>query len=489
MRRLPVYLLVDCSEAMSGEPIEAVRQGIKALLSDLNSVPLAINTAFLSVITFNSSANQVYPLTELMAFKEPYLTTNKGCALGDALKLLEECIGREVIKSTPYNKGDFNPIVFLILGGMPSDNWEHIADRIKQKKSITITVCIAGSYSDLSIFKRLTDNFLDLNNIQPDTFKYFFHWFEDDTPLLSASSLLSKSMSLQTHSEVSYNNDNKELQNLIEATREGGTIELVKKEYACPVIIQKSITLTVKGASICAIKGPVIIIESPGVILRNLSIEVTGDEIVGEIEKCAIIVNSSQGIEFENVEIRGLVTGLYGEQGEWYYPKSLNLGNIKADSEYKFLLKIVVPVTCNITSNIFGLEVYPQNLFPGLNEINIHIEPLSNDILLSGTLTLSTKHFKRKIMLNAYVVDEESAVINYYSRMVIWEPANYLSSKSNFISFSKSTVQKIKDEKTVFFIEEVIIFSNKLKERVLHFTNSGASIGFFRDIKLPEGIH
>ena len=30
IRRLPVYLLLDCSGSMSGEPIEAVKQGIKA---------------------------------------------------------------------------------------------------------------------------------------------------------------------------------------------------------------------------------------------------------------------------------------------------------------------------------------------------------------------------------------------------------------------------------------------------------------------------
>ena len=37
IRRLPVYLLLDCSGSMSGEPIEAVKQGIKALLSELEN--------------------------------------------------------------------------------------------------------------------------------------------------------------------------------------------------------------------------------------------------------------------------------------------------------------------------------------------------------------------------------------------------------------------------------------------------------------------
>ena len=40
-RRLPVYLLLDCSGSMTGEPIEAVRQGVKALLSELRGDPQA----------------------------------------------------------------------------------------------------------------------------------------------------------------------------------------------------------------------------------------------------------------------------------------------------------------------------------------------------------------------------------------------------------------------------------------------------------------
>ena len=103
-RRLPVYLILDCSGSMSGEPIEAVRQGLKALLSDLRSDPQAIETAYLSVITFASNAQQVCPLTELMAFKEPDLVASGTTALGEALKILEQAIDREVQKSTETQK-------------------------------------------------------------------------------------------------------------------------------------------------------------------------------------------------------------------------------------------------------------------------------------------------------------------------------------------------------------------------------------------------
>ena len=44
--RTAVYLLLDCSGSMTGEPIEAVRQGLKALLSELKSDPQALETAY-----------------------------------------------------------------------------------------------------------------------------------------------------------------------------------------------------------------------------------------------------------------------------------------------------------------------------------------------------------------------------------------------------------------------------------------------------------
>ncbi len=64
MRRLPVYLLIDTSGSMYGEPIESVKNGLQSLMSSLRQDPYALETAFLSVIEFNSEATQIVPLTD-----------------------------------------------------------------------------------------------------------------------------------------------------------------------------------------------------------------------------------------------------------------------------------------------------------------------------------------------------------------------------------------------------------------------------------------
>jgi uncharacterized protein YegL len=174
-RRLPVYLLLDCSGSMSGEPIEAVRQGIRVLLAELRGDPQAIESVYLSVIAFSSSAMQLCPLTEVCAFQEPHLHAEGSTALGDALRLLNQCIETEVETPSLTRKGDWKPIVFLMTDGQPTDNWEEAADRIKQKK-LDIIACAAGPEADESLLKQITEKVVRLDNIQPDTIGSYFKW-------------------------------------------------------------------------------------------------------------------------------------------------------------------------------------------------------------------------------------------------------------------------------------------------------------------------
>lgn len=186
-RRLPVYLLLDCSGSMSGEPIEAVKQGVKALLSDLKSDPQALETAYLSVIVFNSTARQIVPLTELIMFKEPQLTAGGTTALGGALKLLTQCIKNEVRKSTETQKGDWKPIVFLLTDGAPTDNWEEAAKELKSTKPANIIACGAGSNADDKVLKQITESVVMMNTLSAGDLAQFFAWVSGSIKMSSKS--------------------------------------------------------------------------------------------------------------------------------------------------------------------------------------------------------------------------------------------------------------------------------------------------------------
>lgn len=178
-RRLPIYFLLDTSKNMEGEPIEAIRQGIKALLADLRSDPQAIETGWLSLITFDKDARQLVPLTELMSFVEPSLQVSKesGVNLGKAIYILNSCLDREINLPKNRQKGDWKPIVFIIISDNPSDNIDESILLIKQKINLINIQVIACSLSvDCSIFSFLNSPILHIDTLQPDYFKEFFKW-------------------------------------------------------------------------------------------------------------------------------------------------------------------------------------------------------------------------------------------------------------------------------------------------------------------------
>lgn len=176
MRRLPVYLLIDCSGSMMGEPIEACRQGLKQLVSSLQTDPQALETVWLSVITFGSDAKQDVPLTSIDQFQEPSLQIMGTTSLGKALTLLLDCIDREVQKTTADQKGDWKPLVFLMTDGMPTDSWQGAADNVKKRRPGNIIACAAGAQADDSVLKRITEIVVRLQDTSADSLMAFLQW-------------------------------------------------------------------------------------------------------------------------------------------------------------------------------------------------------------------------------------------------------------------------------------------------------------------------
>lgn len=173
MRKLPVYLLLDTSGSMRGEPIEAVKNGVDVLVSTLRQDPYALETAHLSIITFESSATQVCPLTELSSFNPPNFYASGCTALGEALELLCQRVDVEVVKNTETTRGDWKPLVFIMTDGEPTDNINNGIDELKKRKFGTIVACAAGQHANTDTLKQITECVVSLDSA---TIKAFFKW-------------------------------------------------------------------------------------------------------------------------------------------------------------------------------------------------------------------------------------------------------------------------------------------------------------------------
>lgn len=176
MRRLPVYLLLDTSGSMYGEPIESVKNGVQTLISTLRNDPYALETAYISVITFDSSAQQVTPLTELAAFQQPSITASGCTAMGGALELLSQKSDSEVTKTTNETKGDWRPLVFILTDGEPTDDLNKGLAEFKKRKFGMVVACAAGMGANTDTLKQITENVVQLDTADSESIKQYFKW-------------------------------------------------------------------------------------------------------------------------------------------------------------------------------------------------------------------------------------------------------------------------------------------------------------------------
>src|SRR5262249_4004699 len=139
-----------------------------------------------------------------------------------------------------------------------------------------------------------------------------------------------------------------------------GTVPGASKEFKGPLIIRKPAVIEGQGSTIWALTGPVVQIESRGVELRDLRVEITSrdDKLSGD-SVCALKIKPGLMVNMNNVAVRGTVLGLPQEEGTWQLPRNVPFGTLAAGMPHEFRLKIIVPVPCTVTSEIDGLKVSP----------------------------------------------------------------------------------------------------------------------------------
>lgn len=189
-RRLPVFLLLDVSASMFGAPIMAVNEGVKLLHDQLLETPTALETVWISVITFGTEAQVLIPLTPIAEFEPCELEAGGATSLGAAFKLLELALDNDIRTGTETEKGDWRPLVYLLTDGEPTDDWEPVIERLisRTEKAMGSVIALAcGDDIDETILKQITQHVVRMENLNADYLKSFFKWVSQSVSGASVS--------------------------------------------------------------------------------------------------------------------------------------------------------------------------------------------------------------------------------------------------------------------------------------------------------------
>ena len=200
MRRLPVYILLDTSGSMRGEPIHSVNVGLQSMLSALRQDPYALESVYLSIITFDLEAKVYLPLTSLDQVQLADIDVPSAGAtfMGAALELLAEQVTQQLQKSTDEVKGDWRPLLFVMTDGSPSDvyAYQQAIPVIQQLNFASIVACAAGPKAKQEHLLQLTDKVVVLDTMDAASFAGFFKWVSASVVVGSGSAGISGSVSL-----------------------------------------------------------------------------------------------------------------------------------------------------------------------------------------------------------------------------------------------------------------------------------------------------
>jgi len=165
---------------MKGEPIQSVNVGLHSMVNALRQDPYALESVYLGLITFDIDAKEIFPLTPLDEVQIPEIQVpNSGPTfLGAALELLIQRSDQEIIKSTPNQKGDWRPLLFIMTDGSPSDlqTFRDMIPELKKRNFGNIVACAAGPKAKIEVLKELTDTVVHLDTTDSATFSQFFKW-------------------------------------------------------------------------------------------------------------------------------------------------------------------------------------------------------------------------------------------------------------------------------------------------------------------------
>lgn len=182
------------------------------------------------------------------------------------------------------------------------------------------------------------------------------------------------------------------IQELFDATQSGDFM-FTPGEYEGPLTITRPCVVDGAKSTLWANRGPVLIIQSPNVTVKNLRVEVAGNP--AEVNTQEAVRTSDPGTVLENIEVCGKVVGLGGESENWDLPAMVTLGEFASGQENVFDVTINAADHAELVTQMRDIRLEPAKLYPGENHIRLTTEELRNNTILFGEIMVKSKVSRR----------------------------------------------------------------------------------------------
>ncbi|PQV63579.1 Stress response protein SCP2 [Abditibacterium utsteinense] len=215
------------------------------------------------------------------------------------------------------------------------------------------------------------------------------------------------------------------LQDLIDVAAPGSTLTLMRDEYEGPITIDKTLILEGRDSALWSRIGPVVTIAAPDVVLHNLDIEITvspaapgetsanetganetsvNETGANETNVALKIQNQAPHLQLDNVRVRGRISGLGAEDGDWELPALLDLGQFAPRAANDFCFSLRVPTPVQLLSPVEGVSLLPAELGAGQHQVTLQVRDVTPETLIVGFIEVRSASLTRRIPLSGSAV-------------------------------------------------------------------------------------
>ena len=131
LRRLPILIVIEASHRLGGALEVTIQQGLETVAQTLGDDPITSHMVHMAAIVFNETIVASQRLASVARYSAPLWEAQGEAVLGPALEQLITLMKFSLISGNATILGDLPPLIFLVLGSEPTDDWEPQLERLR----------------------------------------------------------------------------------------------------------------------------------------------------------------------------------------------------------------------------------------------------------------------------------------------------------------------------------------------------------------------